>query len=233
MSRRLLRLDPNRVGDSLSPGCLRWLTPGLGGGLVGWLAGGLNTAEQLGISDWTELCRTIIRNIGHGAPDRIHMLRGFYNESLRSGRRLANRWRMKPALIVDLDCDLYTSSEQAMRFVIDAGILAPGTYVYLDDIMPWVWRNDQLPAVEQKLAFQQLTSEYGLSWDHLQLNATRRDFAYERPVLRLAACEQCRARRRDLSAKGKAAAAERVQREPALGSVEATATSTAPDCLVP
>ena len=185
----------------------------------GWLAGGLNTAEQLGIADWTQLCRTIIRNIGHSAPERIHMLRGFYNESLRGGRRLAHRLQMKPALIVDFDCDLYTSSEQAMRFTLDAGVLVPGSYVYLDDIMPWVWRDTTQPSTEQKLAFEQLTSEYGLTWHELKHNATRREHAYQRPVLRLTACQRCKPRRRDNSA------AERV-------TPSRMAVST-PDCVVP
>ena len=101
---------------------------------------------------------------------------------------------MQPALLVDLDCDLYTSSEQALRFVLAAGILVPGSYIYLDDIMPWVWRSSSNPAVEQKLAFEQLTNEYELTWDELALNATRRDYVFQRPVLMLKSCGRCRSR---------------------------------------
>ena len=158
----------------------------------GWLAGGLNTAEQMRITDFETLCRTIIKNIGMAQPARMHMLRGFYNESLADGRRLAHRWRMRPALLVDLDCDLYTSSVQAMRFVLDAGILVPGTYVYLDDIMPWIWRDSTKPALEQKLAYQELTAEYGLEWQEVPLNATRRQYADQRPVMMLHSCARCR-----------------------------------------
>ena len=158
----------------------------------GWLAGGLNTAEQMGTTNWETLCRTLIRNIGYKPAERVHMLRGFYNESLKGGRRLANRWRMRPALLVDLDCDLYTSSVQALRFVLDAGVLLPGGYIYLDDIMPWVWRSTKGPALEQKLAFEELTAEYALRWEEVPLNATRREYVYQRPVLMLAACGRCR-----------------------------------------
>lgn len=172
----------------------------------GWLAGGLNTAEQMRIADWDTLCRTIIRNIGQLPAERVHMLRGFYNESLAGGRRLANRLRMRPALLVDLDCDLYTSSMQALRFVLDAGVLLPGGYVYLDDIMPWAWR-DRKPAVEQKLAFEQLTTEYALAWEEVPLNATRRHYVDTRPVLMLSSCGKCRPahRRAASSAAGTAA----------------------------
>ena len=158
----------------------------------GWLEGGLNAAEQLGVADWDTLCHTIIRNIGSESPERIHLARGFYNESLAGGRRLVSRWHMRPALLLDLDCDLYTSSEQALRFMLDAGLLLPGSYVYLDDIMPWVWRDTTTPAVEQKLAFQQLTREYELTWDELTLNGSRRDYSLLRPVLMLKTCGRCR-----------------------------------------
>ena len=159
----------------------------------GWLEGGLNTAEQMGISDWSVLCKTIARNIGHAAPERVHMVRGFYNESLAGGRRLGRRLNMRPALLVDLDCDLYISSVQALRFVLDAGILVPGSYVYLDDIMPWAW-HATAPALEQKLAYQELTAEYAISWEQLSLNASRRERVFERPVLMLSSCGRCRAR---------------------------------------
>ena len=167
----------------------------------GWLEGGLNAAEQMGVSDWTMLCRTLIKNIGYAHAERAHLIRGFYNESLASGRRLARRWRMKPALLVDLDCDLYTSSAQALRFVLDAGVLLPGSYVYLDDIMPWVWRQTKAAALEQKLAFEELTHEYQLLWDEVPLNATRRDYVNQRPVLMLSACGRCR-RHESLSGAG-------------------------------
>ena len=120
------------------------------------------------------------------------MVRGFYNESLAGGQRFAARWRMRPALLVDLDCDLYTSSAQALRFVLESEILVPGSYVYLDDIMPWVWADKESRALEQKLAFQQATSEWGLTWQEVPLNASRRDHAWERPVLMLAGCDKCR-----------------------------------------
>jgi len=164
----------------------------------GWLAGGLNAAEQLGVSDWETLCNTLVRNIvGAGAnmllpPESVTMVRGFYNESLAGGRRFAARWRMRPALLVDLDCDLYTSSAQALRFVLEADILVPGSYVYLDDIMPWVWAKDDQPALEQKLAFQELTREFGLKWEELPLNASKREYVYTRPVLMLRSCARCR-----------------------------------------
>ena len=196
----------------------------------GWLAGGLNAAEQMGVADWETLCATLIRNIvapfteeapqqlrgkrraGGGssgsataaAPpstealmpaERVHMIRGFYNESLAGGRRLAMRLRMRPALLIDLDCDLYTSSAQALTFALEAELLVPGTYVYLDDVMPWAWADSQTPPLEQKLAFQEVTNAWGLTWEEVPLNASRRDYASTRPVLMAKSCQHCRSRR--------------------------------------
>ena len=51
------------------------------------------------------------------------------------------------------------------------------------------------PALEQKLAFQEATRAWGLRWEEVPLNATRRDYVFTRPVLMLAGCERCRAMR--------------------------------------
>ena len=91
------------------------------------------------------------------------MVRGFYNESLAGGRRFAARWRMKPALLVDLDCDLYTSSVQALEFLLSANALAIGTFVYYDDISWDQWRADGAP-MEEKRAHIEISERYGLEW---------------------------------------------------------------------
>lgn len=171
----------------------------------GWLEGGLNAAEQMGIANWETMCRTVISNIANGGEggralllpmEQLHMVRGFYNESLAGGRKFAAQCRMMPALLVDLDCDLYTSSEQALRFVLEADILVPGSYIYMDDIMPWVWRGkSSQPALEQKLAYDELTREFGLEWEEVHLNATQRQYVHVRPVLMLKRCARCNVHR--------------------------------------
>ena len=122
---------------------------------------------------------------------------------------------MRPALIVDLDW----SSIQALRFVLEADVLVPGSYVCLDDIMPWVWAGAKQPALEQKLAFEEATREFGLEWEEVPLNATRRDYVYTRPVLMLRSCARCNNAHRETRANRLA---------------ERTAAEAAPPaCLVP
>ena len=102
---------------------------------------------------------------------------------------------------------------------IEAELLVPGSYVYLDDVMPWVWSDAKTPALEQKLAFQQATAKWGLGWEEIPLNATRRDYVFVRPVLMLRKCDACTRRR-----------AKRLAAEGAAGAAEAPSP---PSCMVP
>ena len=90
-----------------------------------WLAGGLNAAEHLNLTSWPALRAKLVQNIGH-LPAQTHLIRGFFNESLRGGRGFANELGMRPAFLVDIDADLYTSTREALCFLLDAGILVPG-----------------------------------------------------------------------------------------------------------
>ena len=133
-----------------------------------WLAGGLNVQRLLGIKEWPQLRDAIVRNIGF-APERTRLVRGFFNESLRDGPLLRDRLGLPPALLLDVDCDLYTSTKQAMSFMLDTGLLVPGTYVYYDDysIEAWNISPKKHPYMEERLAHEELTNEYGLEWTTL------------------------------------------------------------------
>ena len=133
-----------------------------------WHAGGLNVARLMGISSWPQLQEAIVRNIGH-APERTHLVRGFYNESLREGRSLSQRLRMQPALLLDIDCDLYTSTKEALRFMLESELLVPGTYIYYDDysVEHWMVPPSKHPYMEERLAHEEISKEFGLTWKPL------------------------------------------------------------------
>ena len=155
-----------------------------------WLAGGLNAAEHLNLTSWPALRAKLVQNIGH-LPAQTHLIRGFFNDSLRGGRGFANELGMRPAFLVDIDADLYTSTREALCFLLDAGILVPGTFVYYDDIGHWEWRvmdsGDRFPLrnatsqeimwknithLEERLAHDEVTRIYGLQWRLLTRNLT-------------------------------------------------------------
>ena len=189
-----------------------------------WHAGGLNVARLLGISYWPKLHDTIVRNIGF-SPEHTHLVRGFYNESLRGGRALSQQLRMPPALLLDIDCDLYTSTTQALRFMLDSQLLVPGTYVYYDDysVEAWYVPASQHPYLEERLAHEEVTKEYELVWRPLnrygryrgpmaglewirQMSNTSKwmgkqvSFNNLNPVFRLEACGKCNSPHRRVAA---------------------------------
>ena len=142
-----------------------------------WSAGGLNAAKLLNLTSWSTLQPVLKRNIGY-SPDKLHFVRGYYNESLVEGAVLARREGMRPAFLIDIDSDLYTSSKQALRFVLDAGVLVPGTFVYYDDVSAYdlemmdrpLMRNGSrvYEETEELRAHMEISHEYGLRWHTLR-----------------------------------------------------------------
>ena len=130
-----------------------------------WAQGGLNASRILRAPNWPTLRHTLVRNIGY-EHHKTHLVRGFYNESLRGGITLARRHGMRPAFLIDIDCDLYTSTKQALTFMLSTGLLVPGTYVYYDDysLKHWSYPASKYPFKEERLAHEEVTNEYGLSW---------------------------------------------------------------------
>lgn len=85
---------------------------------------------MLGTHSYRELRRKLMRYI---REERVSFVRGFYNESLT--RTLATDEHMQPALFVDIDCDLYISTIQALDWLLRSRLVVPGTLIGYDD---WV-----------------------------------------------------------------------------------------------
>lgn len=66
-----------------------------------------------------------------GFDQRVRWVKGFYNESLT--RDLARQRGMRPASYVDIDADLYTSSAQALEWLVASGLIVAGTVIGYDD----------------------------------------------------------------------------------------------------
>ena len=151
-----------------------------------WLAGGLNTSRIMGSTHWPTLEKQLLRNIGFESS-RTKLIKGFYNDSLREGPRLAWRLGMRPALLVDIDCDLYTSSKQALTFMLESGLLVPGTFVYYDDFSIVDWAR--LPYKEERACAR---GDYARFWDQVA-SAFDADIhgSSEKPFVDLAVWSRC------------------------------------------
>jgi len=134
-----------------------------------WQPGGLNATAQLHAPSWADLEVSLLRNLGHSDRE-THFIRGFYNESLSEGAAFARRLGMKTALLVDIDCDLYSSTKQALEFMLASKLMVPGTFVYFDDTSDKTYQAVQKrheAPLEELLAHREVTAAWGLKWRQL------------------------------------------------------------------
>ena len=174
-----------------------------------WAQGGLNAGATLGIQDWASLRDTLIRNIGY---PRTRLVRGFFNETLQGGARRARDLGVRPAFLIDIDCDLYSSTRQALTFALEAHLLLPGTYVYYDDLSEHdrsqadsispvstttaasqttskqahrEWQRRVRSLNEENIAHDDVSTEWGLKW-----RALPRVVKYPGPITALSWIDQ-------------------------------------------
>ena len=93
-----------------------------------WQPGSWSAAETLHATSYATLEQTILRFIN---DSRVSLVRGFYNESLTA--TLTAERGMRPALFVEIDCDLYLSAFAALDWMLANGLIVPGTLLVYND----------------------------------------------------------------------------------------------------
>tara|TARA_B100001741_G_scaffold3682_2_gene3128 strand:+ start:867 stop:1574 length:708 start_codon:yes stop_codon:yes gene_type:complete len=81
---------------------------------------------------------------------KTRLVSGFYNESL-SGKIAI---KAKPAFFVDINCDLYISTKQALRWLFEHNLVRKNTLILYDD-----WQNTPFGEGES-LAHMQISNEF-------------------------------------------------------------------------
>ena len=61
--------------------------------------------------------------------DRVVVVGGFYEDSLEDSVKISNH--LKTAAVINVDCDLYVSTKDVLRFVED--LIQPGCIIIMDD----------------------------------------------------------------------------------------------------
>eukprot|EP00747_Dinoflagellata_sp_TGD_P024879 gnl/TRDRNA2_/TRDRNA2_130865_c0_seq1.p1 gnl/TRDRNA2_/TRDRNA2_130865_c0~~gnl/TRDRNA2_/TRDRNA2_130865_c0_seq1.p1 ORF type:complete len:320 (+),score=49.25 gnl/TRDRNA2_/TRDRNA2_130865_c0_seq1:76-1035(+) len=125
-----------------------------------WKQGEYNPTKQMPTGDIEDAQQTAMATISY---PNTNFIVGWYNESLTSG--LAEERTMKPALFVDVDCDMYSSTFAALDWLFSSHLVAQGetgTYFYFDDVV----FGRQHPTVERQ-AMDAITKKYNISWDDL------------------------------------------------------------------
>lgn len=128
-----------------------------------WQEGDLNAADQMykvlgsAAYDFEKLSAHIIRHIG---TSRATLVRGFFNESLPALSPTMTA-RMRPALLVDVDCDIYEGTVEGLSWLLQHHLLVVGSFVYYDD-----WQRAGEGEVK---AHDELTAQYRLVWRDMKL----------------------------------------------------------------
>eukprot|EP00966_Prymnesium_polylepis_P079659 1845942-Prymnesium_polylepis.1 len=119
--------------------------------------GKFSATRSLGGVDAERVKRHIIDGV-HPASyrARVGFVEGFYNVSLTPDLRAQRQ--MRRALAIEIDCDLYEASKQALTWVFQNGLAIPGvTLVYYDEYMQG----------GEAIAHREITREYGAKWEDL------------------------------------------------------------------
>ena len=110
-----------------------------------------SAADLLKSYNVTELLAKIRANIASPATP-VDFVVGFFNESLTP--TLAAERQMQPALIVDIDTDLYISAFQALSWLFSSRLMRSGTLVYFDE-----WPHGESKAWADVAALYDVVSE--------------------------------------------------------------------------
>ena len=122
-----------------------------------WLPGSFSAADQFGAYTFAEVEKKILDHVGEKwAPD-TRLIKGFFSDSLTP--TLKAEKGMKPALLIDVDVDLYISCMQCMDWMFANGLIVPGTVVYYDDVS--IVKAD---AGGELKAHEELTAKWKVEW---------------------------------------------------------------------
>lgn len=90
----------------------------------------------------------------------IEMVKGFFSESLTD--ELVKTKQMKPALLIDIDTDLYISAYQALDWMAKNNLIK-NTMIYFDD---WSYPEVEYSGGES-LAFKEICEKYGYKYQQI------------------------------------------------------------------
>ena len=124
----------------------------------------LDVSDPAQVVDWVRV--NVLSEIG-GNFD-LDLVRGWYDEVLvgEKAQWLMGGFGLKPAYYVDIDCDTYSSTVSALRFLLDNDLIIRGTVIGFDDWggAPNDWKNREVLGGECR-AWMELREEYKILGD--------------------------------------------------------------------
>ena len=123
-----------------------------------WRPGGFSSADALGEYRRDELFSRLRRTIAR-RDGNVSFVPGYYNESLTTS--LLRERAFQPALLIDVDVDLHSSTVDCLSWLIESRLLVPATFVRYDD-----WRRERQNWGEGR-AHADVSRRYNLTWQRI------------------------------------------------------------------
>jgi hypothetical protein len=120
-----------------------------------WRPGGFSAADALREWRLPDVLDRVRRHIGHA---NTTLIAGFFNTSLASAARAHT---LQPALLVDIDVDLHSSTSECLSWLVEERLLQPGTLVRYDD-----WRSMGQRHGEAR-AHREVSRRYNITWRNI------------------------------------------------------------------
>lgn len=132
-----------------------WRHPKTGAYKDHFLQGGYSAANALGSTSLRGVMRQVRERVG---GHNVTLVPGFFNESLTDD--LPKKLRMRSALHVDMDADLYVSAIDALDWMFRHRLIVPSTFIRYDD---WPRVNATFGPAKGTNFFGQCRAHYELS----------------------------------------------------------------------
>ena len=97
-----------------------------------WAQGGYNATSFYNKDKPSETVAFLTKNLNrllYKPTQSVNLVTGYYEESLSN----IDTTNFKPASIIDMDCDLYSSTRTAFEFMVRHNLIQPGTIIIYDD----------------------------------------------------------------------------------------------------
>lgn len=125
-----------------------------------WLPGSFSAADQFNAYTFGEVRQRINEYLGPSYASSTQLIKGFFSDSLTP--TLVSEKQMKPALLVDVDVDLYISAIQCLEWMFVHGLIVVGTVIYYDDVS--IIKADKGGELR---AHDEITAKYNVTWRKL------------------------------------------------------------------
>ena len=131
---------------------------------LNWVGGQCNELERRNVDSVEKVVQALHEEWEAENEQPLYIYDGLYKDSLPRLMAEGKLGNMRAALVVHLDCDLYTSTVEALEFMYSNQLIQPGTMLIYDD-----WggtKSWQQAHSGESRAHKEMTIKHGVSYHH-------------------------------------------------------------------